>query len=143
MLQEIQKFIVRTPLVLRYGLLLSVGIVVLKTIEYQFFSFRFSQELYAGLLAIFFLLVGIMAGYGWMSFQRTSAAVRKGPTEPLTASEQRMLAGLRDGFSNQQLADRNHTSVNTVKTHLKNLYRKLQVRNRAEAVAVAKELSLI
>jgi two-component system, response regulator PdtaR len=39
-----------------------------------------------------------------------------------------------------QLADSTFLSINTVKTHLKNIYRKLDVNNRAEAVAKAKML---
>ncbi len=143
MWQSIQRVLLRTPLVLRYGLLLSIGIILLKTLEYQLFSFRFSHELYTGLLAVFFLFVGLLFGYAWLSVQRTRSAAQNGLSDPLTATEQRVLVGLVEGCTNQQLADRNYVSVNTVKTHLKNLYRKLKVNNRAEAVAMAKELSLV
>ena len=41
------------------------------------------------------------------------------------------------GFRNREIAESMFVSVDTVKTHLRNAYRKLQVRNRAEAVASA------
>ena len=43
---------------------------------------------------------------------------------------------LARGWTNQQIANRTGISENTVKYHLKNLYDKLGVRNRAMAVAV-------
>jgi DNA-binding NarL/FixJ family response regulator len=55
----------------------------------------------------------------------------------LTARESEALALLVTGLRNREIADAMYVSVDTVKTHVRNLYRKLQVRNRAEAVAVA------
>jgi len=143
MLKTIQTMLTNTPIVLRYGLMLAAGIVLLKTIEYRFFSFRINHELYSGLLAIFFLLIGIAAGYALLKLRAGEAPVSSSLTQALTATERRVLTGLLEGHTNQQLADGNHVSVNTVKTHLKNIYRKLNVSNRAEAVALAKERSLV
>jgi two-component system nitrate/nitrite response regulator NarP len=47
-----------------------------------------------------------------------------------------MLEKLSLGMTNQELADVMAISQNTVKFHLKNVYSKLNVRNRAEAVAL-------
>jgi len=46
-------------------------------------------------------------------------------------------------LSNQQIADKLFISLNTVKTHLKNIYLKLEVDNRVKAVAKAKDLGMI
>ena len=54
----------------------------------------------------------------------------------LTARESELLGMLADGWSNTQIAARTGISENTVKYHLKNLYDKLEVRNRAMAVAL-------
>lgn len=54
--------------------------------------------------------------------------------EPLTRRETELLQLLCSGKSNQQLANALFVSINTVKTHLKNLYLKLEVSNRAEAI---------
>jgi two-component system, NarL family, nitrate/nitrite response regulator NarP len=54
----------------------------------------------------------------------------------LTARESELLGMLADGWSNTQIATRTGISENTVKYHLKNLYDKLEVRNRAMAVAL-------
>ena len=58
------------------------------------------------------------------------------PLAQLTVRERELLAVLSDGWTNLQIATRTGISENTVKYHLKNLYDKLEVRNRAMAVAL-------
>lgn len=53
----------------------------------------------------------------------------------LTGREQELLIALSEGNTNVQIADDLDISLNTVKFHLKNLYGKLNVKNRAQAVA--------
>jgi LuxR family maltose regulon positive regulatory protein len=53
--------------------------------------------------------------------------------EPLSPQEQRVLHLLTAGRSNPQIAEQLIVSVNTVKAHLKNIYRKLGVSNRMQA----------
>ncbi len=58
------------------------------------------------------------------------------PLAQLTAREKELLSALAGGWTNQQIASRYGISPNTVKFHLKNLYEKLDVSNRASAVAL-------
>ncbi len=60
--------------------------------------------------------------------------LNKALVEPLTRRETELLQLLCSGKSNQELANALFVSINTVKTHLKNLYLKLDVGNRAEAI---------
>ena len=53
----------------------------------------------------------------------------------LTKREKTMLQALANGMTNKELAEHFERSVNTVKFHLSNLYEKLEVRNRAQAIA--------
>jgi LuxR family transcriptional regulator, maltose regulon positive regulatory protein len=63
--------------------------------------------------------------------------------EPLTEREQEVLHYLSKGFANKKIADSLYISIDTVKTHLKNIYGKLNVRGRQEAVTKAREENLI
>jgi LuxR family maltose regulon positive regulatory protein len=63
--------------------------------------------------------------------------------EPLTARELAVLAELPTMKSNSEIATESYVSINTVKAHLKSAYRKLDVRNRRDAVRRARDLGLI
>lgn len=63
-------------------------------------------------------------------------AARNDPLDVLTVRERELLAALAAGWTNLQIAARIGISRNTVKYHLKNLYDKLDVNNRAMAVAL-------
>lgn len=63
--------------------------------------------------------------------------------EPLSEREKEVLKALSKGLSNSEIADLLFVSVNTVKTHLKNIYDKLQVKNRTQALTKARELDSI
>lgn len=63
--------------------------------------------------------------------------------EPLSAREKQVLQLVSQGLSNQQVADRLVISVRTVKKHLENVYGKLEVENRLQAVTRAREIHLL
>ncbi|MEM6987583.1 MAG: response regulator transcription factor [Pseudomonadota bacterium] len=63
------------------------------------------------------------------------------PLQALTKTERGLLTSLSLGRTNQELADDHGISVNTVKFHLRNVYDKLDVRNRAQAIALYYSLS--
>jgi LuxR family transcriptional regulator, maltose regulon positive regulatory protein len=63
--------------------------------------------------------------------------------DPLSVRETIVLRYLPTLLSNQEIAGELFVSVNTVKTHLKSIYRKLGVSDRREAVRLAQELRLV
>ncbi len=60
--------------------------------------------------------------------------------EPLSAREIEVLKLIESGLSNQEIAGRLYLSVATVKRHISNIYAKLDVKTRTQAVAFGKEL---
>jgi LuxR family transcriptional regulator, maltose regulon positive regulatory protein len=70
-------------------------------------------------------------------------AVRPTAFEPLTAREASVLALLPTHLSNGEIGDQLYVSVNTVKSNLKAVYRKLHVTSRSEAVEVARRAGLL
>ena len=62
-------------------------------------------------------------------------ALKHDPAEELTARERALLSALARGLSNSDLGTELGISVNTVKFHLRNLYDKLGVNSRAQAIA--------
>jgi len=63
--------------------------------------------------------------------------------EPLTEREREVLRHVSGMLNTAEVASEMYISVNTVKTHLRNIYRKLAAAHRSEAVRRARELELI
>lgn len=66
------------------------------------------------------------------SFQKTAPV---SPSENLTPREQEVLDCLAKGFLYKEISDKLGISYETVRTHIRRIYEKLQVRSRTEAVA--------
>jgi DNA-binding NarL/FixJ family response regulator len=79
-----------------------------------------------------------MVGRGMTVFARQA----EGPSTPLSEREREVLELIGEGATNREIADRLYLSHHTVKDHTTSLYRKLGVRNRAEAAKRAEQLGL-
>ena len=77
-------------------------------------------------------------GAGKLVFPRSP----REPSAPLTPREREVLALMAGGSTNREIAAQLHLSPHTIKEHTSALYRKLDVRNRAEAVRRAERLGL-
>ena len=76
--------------------------------------------------------------------ERLRALVERGRvSEPLTPAERRVLELLPTHLTESQMAEQLFVSRNTVKSHLKGVYRKLEVSTRAEAVQRARDSGLL
>ena len=67
------------------------------------------------------------------------------PIEPvtLTQREKEILEAILDGQSNREISESLCISIETVKSHIKSIYQKLQVRNRVEAALIAMKKKLL
>ena len=63
--------------------------------------------------------------------------------EPLTEREREVLALIAEGFTNPEIAEALVVATGTVKAHTASIYRKLDVHNRTEAAARARELGML
>jgi WD40 repeat protein/DNA-binding CsgD family transcriptional regulator len=81
------------------------------------------------------------------AFRRAAAISKNGQTtelvESLTLREQEILHLLTEGYTNQQIAQRLFVELPTIKWHITNIYKKLGVRSRVQAIVRARELNLI
>ncbi|MEZ4776719.1 MAG: response regulator transcription factor [Bacteroidia bacterium] len=138
--------------ILLYGLLMAALVWLLKYLDYRFLVRDISMEIYMGLIATLFTGVGI-----WMGLKLTKPKIVVPPRElerftpdnscleqtGISPREYEVLELLAQGLSNQEIADKLFVSLNTVKTHTSNLFSKLDVRRRTQAVQRAKELGLL
>ena len=63
--------------------------------------------------------------------------------DPISEREQGVLELIARGLSNQDIADKLHISLHTVKTHARRINAKLEVRSRTQAIVRARELGLL
>jgi LuxR family maltose regulon positive regulatory protein len=63
--------------------------------------------------------------------------------EPLSSREMEVLQLIAEGLSNKEVADKIYLSLRTVKWHATNIYAKLGVKNRTQAVAKARTLGIL
>jgi len=144
---------------LLYGLPAGLLIVALRVVEYRFLVLDHAVEIYGAIVAAIFAAVGIALG---IRFTRQRVVVREVPVEVpvpagtpffvnqhhieargITPRELEILQLIADGLSTREMAERLFVSENTVKTHCKRLFDKLEVNRRTKAIQVAKALGLI
>lgn len=133
-------------LVALYGVALAVGAFLLQWLQYQYVARVFAPEIYIALIAVGFTGLGIWAGVRLTPktvagpFERNDAAIK---ALGLTDRELTMLERLAAGDANKEIARALEISPNTVKTHIANLFQKLEVQRRTQAIQKARELRLI
>lgn len=129
------------------GVSLGLLLVFLKTLDYFLIVNVFSFQFYAGLIGLVFLGMGVWAGQKLSKRKNTiseaSASIEEGFKYGLSQRELDVLSELVNGLSNQEIANKLFVSLNTIKTHISNIYLKLHVKRRTQAISKAKELKII
>ena len=143
--------------ILVFGLLGGALTVLLKHFEYRYFIHAYSVEVYGGLVAAVFVVFGIWLGLTLTkrsetvvvkevmvpapnSFVRNPASVE---AVGITPRELQILELIASGLSNKEIAETIYVSENTVKTHSRRLFEKLNARRRTQAVQAGKELGIL
>lgn len=143
--------------VLIYGLVGGLLIALLKWTEYQFLVVEHSVEIYGGLTAVTFAVLGIWLGLKLTRTKekiilkevpvvaQTAFAPNESKREELgiTRREIEILELIAQGMSNREIAQKLFVSENTVKTHSSRVFDKLGAKRRTQAVQLGKELGLI
>ncbi|HZC69303.1 MAG TPA: LuxR C-terminal-related transcriptional regulator [Jatrophihabitans sp.] len=80
---------------------------------------------------------------GWLAAEQRARATVRGPAEPLTERERAVLSLLPGPLSQREIAKALYVTPNTLKTHLRAVYRKLDAESRTEAVTRARERGLL
>lgn len=133
--------------VLLIGLALGAMLTFFRVLDYFLLVQIMTFEYYAGAIGLVFLVMGIWAG-AQLNRKRDAAIGHtiswpKGKAHGLSERELDVLLELVNGLSNQEIADKLFVSLNTVKTHISNIYLKLHIKRRTQAVTRAKELEII
>ena len=150
--------------VLIFGSIGGILIAVLKWTEYQFLVIDHSIEIYGGLTAATFAVLGI-----WLGLKLTRKQIvivkeiavpapapvtvraeapfipddRKREDLSITRRELEILELMAQGMSNREIAEKLYVSENTVKTHSSRVFDKLGARRRTQAVQLGRDFGLL
>jgi NarL family two-component system response regulator LiaR len=157
-MSEDKNFLRKHKATILYSISLALLMFLLKWLELRFIIFDHAFEIYIGFIALIFTALGI-----WLALKLSKPKVETLVVEKevyvtrndfvlntslvsqleLSKRELEILGLLAQGHSNQEIAANLFVSVSTVKTHLQNIFEKLDVKRRTQAVEKAKRLHLI
>lgn len=132
--------------VVGYGALLAAGTLMLQWLDYGRLARMHSGDIYLFLVAVAFLVLGIVLGMRVFAVPAPVAFDGNPKAQAalgLSARELEVLHELAAGRSNKEIAAHLHVSPNTVKTHVARLFEKLDARRRTEAINRARELGIV
>ena len=156
---DFKNIFLRNKATILYSISLAFLLFLLKWLELRFIIFDHSFEIYIGFIAIIFTGLGI-----WLALKLSKPKIKTVVVEKevivtrnenfvlnssmvseleLSKRELEILGLLAQGLSNQEIAAKLFISLSTVKTHLQNLFQKLDVKRRTQAIEKAQRLSLI
>lgn len=140
-----------------YGALMAAFLFALKWLQVRFVVVDHAMELYTGTLALLFTGLGV-----WIAIKITRVSGRRivsGTSQVSNESflpdpdtlqrygiskrELEVLELMAVGLSNQDIADRLFVSLSTIKTHSRNLFEKLDVARRTQAIDKARKLGIL
>ncbi|MBK8586473.1 MAG: DNA-binding response regulator [Bacteroidetes bacterium] len=154
-----ESFFLRHKATIAYSICLALLLFLLKWLELRFIIFDHAFEIYVGAIAVIFTALGI-----WLALKLSKPKIETVVVEKevyvsknehfvlnesmvteleLSKRELEVLSLMAEGCSNQEIADRLFVSLSTVKTHNQNLFEKLDVKRRTQAIEMGKRLSLI
>jgi DNA-binding CsgD family transcriptional regulator len=146
------------------GVAMGFLFLVLQWSHYRFLLASHRFEVYALMLGVVFTGVGIWAGRQLVGkkvevvekiVEKEVVVEKEVPARPLSITRQELMqkTALSEreaevlelivaGLSNQEIADRLFLSLSTVKTHVSNIFLKLEVTRRTQAIQAAREMGL-
>jgi DNA-binding CsgD family transcriptional regulator len=140
--------------VIGFGLIILALLVLFQLAQYSYFRFNYGAEIWIGVFSIAFLAIGIFLSKRLFktkphiiekqivvdNFTLDEKQLEK---SGISKRELEILQLINEGLSNQQIAGKLFVSENTVKKHISNLFLKLDVERRTEAVKKAKEMRIL
>lgn len=155
----LKNIFLKTQYIILYGLLLAILVFALKWFQWKFLIVDNSLDIYIGLIAVFFTILGIWVATQLIKPKVQTVIVEKevyiSQSDELTINETELkklnlsnreyevLQLLTKGYSNAEIAKKLFLSLSTVKTHVSNLFVKMDVKSRTQAIEKARRSGLI
>ena|ERR1700744_2455550 len=121
--------------------LVTAGMIILYALSNQLLIYHYLKyEYYMAGIALVALVAGILLSNKYHSAKQDNVPTAN-PLDELTSKEVKILGLIGQGLSNKEIAALNFVEISTVKTHINNIYTKLNVSNRKAAIKLYNEHS--
>lgn len=134
--------------VLSFGLLIAALLILFQLGKYRYVQGDVTMEVIVSVIAIVFFFIGLYFRNKWMKKEdgeKVNMSINHEKINELGLSrrEQEVLQEITNGLSNKEIADKLFVSESTIKTHVSNIYNKLGVNKRPQAIKVSQEWRLV
>lgn len=132
--------------VVLFGSLICIMLSLFQLGTYAVFSPGLSPEIILVAVAVIFFLTGTLLNYG--NLQKKQPVQQEINTIKLQAlalstREYQVLKEIAFGLSNKEIATKLYLTESTIKTHVSNLFVKLNAKRRTQAIQIAKKMGII
>ena len=140
--------------IIGFGLIILALLILFKVAQYSHFLSTDGMEIWIGVFSLAFFFIGIFLSRRLFApkpriiekeviINNSSIDEKQLERSGISKRELEILQLINEGLSNQQIAGKLFVSENTVKKHVSNLFLKLDVERRTEAIKKAKEMRII
>ena len=153
-------------LVISFSILITCLLILFQLARFTYWRSPSATEWWIIAFSLIFLLIGIVINRQYLAHRVRNQREENRPISPenynghdggihpeepgdileqlgISSREYEVLKLIREGLSNQQIAERLFVSENTVKKHISNLFFKMDVQRRTEAVKKAIDLKIL
>ncbi|MEI2748836.1 MAG: response regulator transcription factor [Ferruginibacter sp.] len=144
-------------IVIGFGLLVLCLLILFKLASFNFTQGNIRLEIIVAIAAFVFFFVGLYFNQKFNRNKSTSPAmpVQENRTNffvinyeeikkrGITQREHDVLVKMAEGLSNQEIAEQLFLSESTIKTHVSNLFVKLDAKRRTQAIQTARQLKIV
>ena len=154
-----KKILLKSRYIFLYGFVLAILVFALKWLQWKFLIVDNSLDIYIGLIAVFFTILGVWVATQLVKTKVQTVVIEKEVYVPqpnehtineselkklnLSNREYEVLQLLTKGYSNADIAQNLFLSLSTIKTHVSNLFIKLDVKSRTQTIEKAKRLRIV
>jgi DNA-binding NarL/FixJ family response regulator len=150
------SFLSKNKSLLYYAIAMGALMILLRSLELQLVIIKHAFEIYAAIIAIIFTALGVWLAVKLTKPKTNTIIIEKEIPQKefvfnesefarlgISKRELEVLELMASGYSNAEIAAKMFFSANTFKTHAANLFEKLEVKRRIQAVERAKQLGLL
>lgn len=131
--------------ILVFGGIVLALFILFRISQHTYLSGTLGIEIIIAIIAVIFFFIGLYINQKHSNRVSESKKINEKKINELNLSrrEYEVLCEVAKGLSNKQIAEKLFVSESTVKTHVSNIFVKLDAKRRTEAIKISKDLQIL